>query len=108
MDGDAMSHEPQGLATRWLARLAALLAGSTVIVLAACFFLWRGWVVAPVPAHRPAEPTLQAEPRSDLERFRRRQRNADQWGWVDREHGIARIPVERAMQLMAREGSRKP
>jgi hypothetical protein len=102
-----MSHESQNLAVHRLRRLALLLAGSTVVVLVTCFFLWRGWVTAPVPSHRPDEPRLQAEPRRDLDLFRRRQRNADQWGWVDREHGIARIPVERAMRLMAKEGGRK-
>jgi len=103
-----MSHEPQELASRRLARLAGILAGSTVFVLVACFFLWRSWVTAPLPAPRPGEPKLQPEPRRDLEMFRRRQRHADEWGWVDREHGIARIPVERAMQLMARQQERKP
>jgi len=103
-----MSHEAQDLASGRLARIAAILAGSTALVLVVCFFLWRTWVTAPVPAHRPGAPSLQAQPRRDLERFRREQRNADQWGWVDREHGIARIPVERAMQLMAKDGRRTP
>lgn len=103
-----MRHEPQALASGRLARLAAILAGSTAAVLVLCFVLWRAWVTPPEPAHRPGEPNLQAEPRRDLEMFRRRQRNTDEWGWVDRQHGIARIPVARAMQLMAEDGKRKP
>ena len=103
-----MSHEPQQLASHRLAGLAGILAGSTVLVLFACFFLWREWVTPPLPAHEPAEPKLQAEPRRDLEMLHRRQRNANEWGWVDREHGIARIPVERAMQLMAKQHERQP
>lgn len=103
-----MSHEPQHLASGRLARLAAILAGSAATVLVICFFLWRAWATVPEPAPRPVEPRLQAEPGRDLERFRRGQRNADQWAWVDREHGIARIPVERAMQLMAKDGKREP
>ncbi|MGE7138288.1 hypothetical protein ACQKIE_11720 [Luteibacter sp. NPDC031894] len=98
-----MSHEAQGLGSRGLVRLAAILVGSAAFVLVACYFLWRSWVTVPRPAPRPEQPALQSEPRRDLDMFRRRQRNADQWGWVDREHGIARIPVERAMQLMAKE-----
>jgi hypothetical protein len=30
----------------------------------------------------------------------------DRWGWVDREAGVARIPIDRAMDIVAREGSR--
>ena len=45
-----MSHEPQDLASGRLARLAAILAGSTVAVLVLCFVLWRAWVTAPEPA----------------------------------------------------------
>jgi len=103
-----MSHEPQQLASGRLARLAGILAGSAVLVLVACFVLWRAWVTAPPPASRPGEPELQAQPRRDLETFRRHQRNANEWGWVDREHGIARIPVERAMQLMTKPQERRP
>lgn len=28
----------------------------------------------------------------------------DRWGWVDRDAGIARIPIERAMDMMAADG----
>ena len=28
------------------------------------------------------------------------------WGWVDRERGIVHIPIERAMEMVAREGGR--
>ena len=46
---------------------------------------------------------LQPDPAHDIAAFRAQKR---QWlgtyGWVDREHGIARIPIERAMALLAR------
>jgi hypothetical protein len=46
--------------------------------------------------------TLQPDPEQDIRQFRtEKQRLLEAYGWVDREHGIARIPIERAMQLLA-------
>jgi hypothetical protein len=51
----------------------------------------------PVP-----EPRLQISPQGDLEELRR---NEDQilssYQWIDRDMGVARIPIDRAMQLLA-------
>lgn len=30
------------------------------------------------------------------------------YGWIDRAHGVVRIPIERAMDLVAREGAETP
>jgi hypothetical protein len=104
MAGDAMTHEPQKLDTRRIAIAGSILFAGLVVVLVVCFFLWRTWTPkTPQFAHRPPEPRLQTDAAHDLERFRRHQRNGDYWGWEDRSAGVARIPVERAMQLMARE-----
>ncbi|MGH9723344.1 MAG: hypothetical protein ACRD8O_24295 [Bryobacteraceae bacterium] len=57
------------------------------------------------PQKQPPEPRLQSSPVSDLQRFR-----ADEdailksYGWVDSDKNIVRIPVERAKELVAREG----
>lgn len=102
-----MSHEPQGLASGRLALAGVILAAGTLLVLILCFFLWRSHVSrSPAVATYPAQPRLQPRPARDLATFRREQKNEDIWGWVDRQHGVARIPVERAMQLMARETPR--
>lgn len=99
-----MSHQRQDLDTRRIAWSGATLLAALLVVLVVCFVLWRSWV-PPVPenVHRPPEPRLQPDPTRDLAAYRHAQRNADYWGWVDREHGIARIPVERAMELMAKQ-----
>jgi hypothetical protein len=52
------------------------------------------------------EPTLQTRPQDDLKRFELEQRMAlSGYGWVDRANGIARIPVEEAMRLIAARGA---
>jgi hypothetical protein len=46
---------------------------------------------------------LQANPAADLAAERRREENMlEGYAWVDREQGIARIPVQRAMEILAR------
>ena len=63
----------------------------------------------------PPQPRLQASPRVDLERLRAEQeRLLSTYAWIDRggdrETGRARIPIERAMDILAERGlpSRRP
>ena len=45
-------------------------------------------------------PTLQIDPRADLDDLRRRAaERLGASGWIDRERGIAHIPIEDAMRL---------
>jgi hypothetical protein len=51
------------------------------------------------------KPLLQETPALDLERFRAKEEETlGTYGWVDREKGVVRIPIERAMEIVAREG----
>lgn len=53
----------------------------------------------------PPEPRLQTSPRMDLEDYLSTQRNElDGYGWVDRQNGVVRIPAERAMELLLKQG----
>ena len=55
--------------------------------------------------HPFPEPTLQKKPQDDLKRFELEQRMAlSGYGWVDRSKGIARIPIEEAMRIIAARG----
>ncbi|MET0256117.1 MAG: hypothetical protein ABWZ85_04480 [Luteibacter sp.] len=102
-----MSHEPQNLHARGIAWSGVAIGVSACLVMAICFVLWKDWAASePQPARFPAAPRLQATPASDLDAYRQAQARRDGWGWVDREHRIARVPVDRAMQLMAREPKR--
>ena len=35
----------------------------------------------------------------------RQRRELESWGWVDRKAGIAKIPIDRAIDIVAKEGS---
>lgn len=56
--------------------------------------------VPPVP-----EPRLQTTPEQDLRALRAAEDSLlHSYGWIEREKGIARVPVERGMQMLLREG----
>jgi hypothetical protein len=63
---------------------------------------------APMAAPAPVifgSPPLQTNPVEDLARFREEQEaKLHSYGWVNRRQGIIRIPIERAMALMAERG----
>jgi len=53
----------------------------------------------------PPEPRLQIAPRDDLRRLHAREDALlHGYGWVDRDAGVARIPIDRAMDLLAQRG----
>ena len=51
-------------------------------------------------------PQLQSAPLSDLQKLQQKQQGQLQgYAWVDKDQGIVRIPIERAMQIVAAKGS---
>jgi hypothetical protein len=64
----------------------------------------------------PPEPRLQTDPREDLRALRQAEDNALQsYGWIDKNTGVVRIPIDQAMKLtlerglpVRTEGGRKP
>ena len=60
-----------------------------------------------VVEHSFPEPALQKNPRDDLTRFELLQRAAlSGYDWVDQSRGLARIPIEEAMRIIASRGDR--
>ena len=60
-------------------------------------------------ADLPPAPRLQTDPLRDLKAVRQiEDSHLDQYGWIDRQHGIAQIPVERAMVLWVKSYSSTP
>jgi hypothetical protein len=57
------------------------------------------------PRNLAPEPRLEVSGNTDLERFRMAQaQRLNSYGWVDQHRGIARIPIERAMDLIVQRG----
>jgi hypothetical protein len=53
----------------------------------------------------PPEPRLQTDPREDLSELRAREDAVlRSYGWVDRNGGVVRIPIDRAMELTLQRG----
>jgi hypothetical protein len=53
----------------------------------------------------PPEPRLQTAPVQDLRQLRAAEDAVlNSYGWIDRKNGVVRIPIERAMELLARRG----
>ena len=53
----------------------------------------------------PPQPRLQTDPRGDLLALREAEdRTLTTYGWVDRNAGVVRIPIEQAMRLIVDRG----
>jgi hypothetical protein len=54
---------------------------------------------------QPPLPRLQANPTADLRNYLDRENQLlSSYAWIDRKAGIARIPIERAMELVIKNG----
>jgi hypothetical protein len=62
-------------------------------------------VVNPNLRQLPPSPMVQAHPHEDLVDFCQQQERAvNTYGWVDRQAGIVRVPISRAMDLVLAQG----
>ena len=53
----------------------------------------------------PPEPRLQDTPQQDMSALRAKQESLlKEYGWVNKEAGIARIPIEEAMRMVVERG----
>jgi hypothetical protein len=94
------------------ASLVVLLAGSLALM-AWLFALFnvtpKGYGVrgAPVAATPPSPPgpRLQASPTQDMQdMFQAENAQLHSYGWVDRSAGMVRMPIDRAMEFVVRQG----
>ena len=63
--------------------------------------------VPPLAQERQAtpQPRLQVEAPNELRQMRRAEEAVlNSYGWVDKDAGIVRIPVERAMEILSKKG----
>jgi len=55
--------------------------------------------------YRPPEPRLQTSPGADMQQMLQRENQLMQsYGWVNKASGLVRIPVDRAMDIVAQKG----
>jgi hypothetical protein len=58
-----------------------------------------------LPLPRYPEPRLQSDPAADMARFYQEEmKRLNGTGWIDRGRGIVHIPIDSAMQQLARDG----
>lgn len=110
-----MNHETSDADIRKLIEFGAGIVALVLVALALMWLLFRylaGQQAAPAAAappmavqELPPEPRLEVSPATDLERLRASERAIlESYGWVNRTSGIVRIPIERAMELVAERG----
>lgn len=76
------------------------------IVAARVFYDWNIHSPLTAPPKVFPAPQLQTDDAADLKTFMSRQRSQlDAYGWVDRDHGVIRIPIDRGMEMVAARGS---
>ncbi|HJS91683.1 MAG TPA: hypothetical protein VJ738_17075 [Steroidobacteraceae bacterium] len=81
-----------------------LLLGVTPLIMIGAFPKARGDVDRHLSIN-PPEPRLQTNPEADLRAYLGKEQHLlDSYGWIDRRRGIAHIPIEIAMQRLARTG----
>jgi hypothetical protein len=64
-------------------------------------------VAAPFAAERPlpSPPHIQPNPDADMRGYWQSQQNLlSTYGWIDRQNGIVRMPIDRAMELLLERG----
>ena len=62
-------------------------------------------LAAGAPAQGPPSPNLQTQPFRDIYELRAEEgRKLSGYGWVDKDGGVAHIPIERAMEVMLQRG----
>jgi hypothetical protein len=110
-------YETKDLDPRTIALFAA--GGAVVLLLAAALTFWmvqsanKRYAARQgprPPAHAreggPA-PRLQVQGSHELRELRQAEETMlNSYAWIDRDRGIVRIPVERAMELLAKKGER--
>ena len=53
----------------------------------------------------PPEPRLQTDPRQDLQDLRAQENQIlNSYGWIDKNTGVVRIPIDEAMKLVVQRG----
>jgi hypothetical protein len=112
-----LAHDDREIDARTILRTGLFILGLTGIALVGAIYLTRGLVnnedlghAAPPPMASglpdvPDLPRLQRLPAEGLEALREEEAaELEGYGWVDGKRGVVRIPIERAIDLVAERG----
>jgi hypothetical protein len=107
--GEARHPETRDVWPRALLLFAGGLVGFLLVSLGVLYLLFRPqalWTPAGAEwSDNEATPALSTSPHEDLAAIRRQEdAELEKLAWVDHDKGIARIPIEDAMRLIARNG----
>jgi hypothetical protein len=111
-------HEESDVNIRAILAFGASLVIATAII---CFLVWllfayfqsresstvsRDFPLAAEQQNRmPPEPRLQTDPKGDLRDLRQREDALlSSYGWIDKDRGVVRIPIEEAMKRTIQRG----
>ncbi len=112
----ALGHEERDTNIRAILWFTASLVGTIMVVLLLVRWAFYAFpeprvesalsgTAAPVVNELPPEPRLQVHAQEDLKEMRRQEDAVlNSYGWIDRRNGIVRIPIDRAMELLAQRG----
>lgn len=115
-DNPDVSHERSDVNVRVIAAFGVGLVIVAFVIHIALYWLLgsyersavrRAPAISPLQAERqiPPPPRLQVSPPTDLAELRAAEEKALRtYGWIDKERKIVRIPIDRAMEILAEKG----
>lgn len=118
VDPSTVHHEESDVNIRGILMFAAGLLAVAVVIHIAMWLLFRIFdarearrqtIEYPLAIQQenrlPPEPRLQTNPRQDLQDLRAAEQNVlTTYGWVDKNAGVVRIPIDDAMKLTLERG----
>lgn len=114
--GRSQGYEKRDASPRGLLYFAIIMAA--ILVLTSLSLKWLfgyfqkaenpgSFVAAPFAGARPLPPAprIQPNPGADMQDYFQSQQNLlNTYGWIDRQNGIVRLPIDRAMELLLQRG----
>lgn len=105
-------HEPHRVDAPALHRLGGVFVLALILILGVTYVLWQHvhpWTLSMPARVLPPRPRLQADaPVDRLKQYQRQAKRLHSYGWLDAHHHTARIPIERAMALLAQQAASGP
>ena len=101
-------HEGTDVGRRFIGAAFALLLVSLAVITGGTLWLFPlpetdRTLNTPLPVY--SEPRLQASPRQEMQRFLAEEREQlSTYGWIDKPHGVVRLPIDVAMEKVAQRG----